>query len=56
MTPVFYIYMDKLQRRLDRKRRKRGERRDEPHRGETVPHEEPVPATAALRVSEARTL
>jgi HAE1 family hydrophobic/amphiphilic exporter-1 len=56
VTPVFYIYMDKLQRRLDRKRRKRGERREEPHRGAPVERDEPVPATAALRTSEARTL
>jgi hydrophobic/amphiphilic exporter-1 (mainly G- bacteria), HAE1 family len=42
VTPVFYIYMDKLQKRLNRKRgKKRG-----------VPHEEPVPATAALRTIE----
>jgi HAE1 family hydrophobic/amphiphilic exporter-1 len=47
VTPVFYIYMDKLQKRLDRKRgRKRGETRGEP----VAPaREEPVPATAALR-------
>jgi HAE1 family hydrophobic/amphiphilic exporter-1 len=51
VTPVFYIYMDKLQKRLNRTRgRKRGERGDEP--AAPAPHEEPVPATAALRVSE----
>ena len=48
VTPVFYIYMDRLQKRLDRKKgRKRGEPREEPRAA--APREEPVPATAALR-------
>jgi len=48
VTPVFYIYMDRLQKRLNRKKgRKRGERRDEP--SPSISREEPVPATAALR-------
>jgi HAE1 family hydrophobic/amphiphilic exporter-1 len=55
VTPVFYIYMDKLQRRFDRKRgKKRGERREEP--AAPAAHEEPVPATAALRTLPTRTL
>jgi hydrophobic/amphiphilic exporter-1 (mainly G- bacteria), HAE1 family len=48
VTPVFYIYMDKLQKRLDRKKgRKRRDRGEEP--ATPVEREEPVPATAALR-------
>jgi HAE1 family hydrophobic/amphiphilic exporter-1 len=51
VTPVFYIYMDKLQKRLDRKKgRKRGERRGEP--ATPVERAEPVPATAALRLRD----
>jgi len=50
VTPVFYIYMDKLQKRLDRKKgKKRGEPREEPRVETAVAREEPVPATAALR-------
>ena len=55
VTPVFYIYMDRLQKRLDRKKgRKRGEPREEPRAA--APREEPVPATAALRTIPTQTL
>ena len=53
VTPVFYIVMDRFQQRLDRRKRKgRGEapkpRAEEP----AVEREEPVPATAALRLRD----
>jgi len=51
VTPVFYIVMDRLQKRLGRGRRK-GE--GEPRQVETEPARElePEPATAALRVRD----
>ncbi len=51
VTPVFYIVMDRLQKRLGRGRRK-GE--GEPQQVETEPARElePEPATAALRVRD----
>jgi HAE1 family hydrophobic/amphiphilic exporter-1 len=46
VTPVFYVYMDRLQQRLGRGRGPR--RREEPVvPAPPVEHEEPVPATAA---------
>ncbi len=53
VTPVFYIVMDRFQRRLDRRKgKKRGAsprpRAEEP----AVEREEPVPATAALRLRD----
>ncbi len=50
VTPVFYIYMDRLQQRLGRGR---GPRREEPVAPEPqIEHEEPVPATAAFRLRD----
>ena len=51
VTPVFYIYMDRLQQRLGRGRGPR--RREEPViPAPQVEHEEPVPATAAFRLRD----
>ena len=50
VTPVFYVYMDRIQQRLSRKR---GPRREEPVTPEPqIEHEEPVPATAAFRLGD----
>jgi HAE1 family hydrophobic/amphiphilic exporter-1 len=50
VTPVFYVYMDRLQQRLGRGR---GPRREEPVAPTPqVEHEEPVPAAAALRLGD----
>jgi HAE1 family hydrophobic/amphiphilic exporter-1 len=53
VTPVFYIVMDGLQKRLGR-RRGRGEKAEPPARPAPAPApaEEPVPATASLRMSD----
>jgi HAE1 family hydrophobic/amphiphilic exporter-1 len=50
VTPVFYILMDKVQRRLGRNR-KGGEARGDPRDARPVQVEEPAPAAAALRLS-----
>ena len=51
VTPVFYIYMDRLRQRLDRGK---GKSHGAPQRVESLRprEEEPVPATAALRSVE----
>jgi HAE1 family hydrophobic/amphiphilic exporter-1 len=50
VTPVFYVYMDRLQQRLGRGR---GPRREEPVApAPQIEHEEPVPATAAFRLRD----
>jgi HAE1 family hydrophobic/amphiphilic exporter-1 len=51
VTPVFYVYMDRLQQKL---RRGKGKGRPAPQRVEPLRErdEEPVPATAALRSVE----
>ena len=51
VTPVFYIVMDRLQQRLGR-RRGRGEKIEPTGRPAPAPAEEPVPATASLRMSD----
>jgi HAE1 family hydrophobic/amphiphilic exporter-1 len=51
VTPVFYIYMDKLQRRLSRGGKAQGPERLAPS-PESRSDEEPVPASAALRLRD----
>jgi HAE1 family hydrophobic/amphiphilic exporter-1 len=51
VTPVFYIYMDKLQQRINR-RKGGGERPAARRDAEVVEREEPVPASAALRLRD----
>jgi len=51
VTPVFYIVMDGLQKRLGR-RRGRGEKVEPPTRPAPAPEQEPVPAAATLRMSD----
>jgi hydrophobic/amphiphilic exporter-1 (mainly G- bacteria), HAE1 family len=51
VTPVFYIVMDRLQQRLQR-RRGRGEKVEPTPRPAPAAAEEPVPATASLRMSD----
>ena len=54
MTPVFYIYMDRLQKRLARRKgsgRPSAPPLVEPERARAR-EEEPVPATAALRLRD----
>ncbi len=51
VTPVFYVVMDRFQRRIGRRKGK-GEA-PKPHRAEpAAEREEPVPATAALRLRD----
>jgi HAE1 family hydrophobic/amphiphilic exporter-1 len=55
VTPVFYIVMDRFQQRFDRRKgRKRGsDETPAPRHAEPAqPQEEPVPATAALRLRD----
>jgi len=52
VTPVFYVYMDRLQQRLNRRR---GPKRGEPavaSQPPTTESVERVPATAALRLRD----
>ncbi len=51
VTPVFYIWMDQFQQRLNR-RKGRGEKRESRPGPGPVAAEEPVPATASLRLRD----
>ncbi len=54
VTPVFYIVMDRFQQRFNRRKGKGKGEAPKPHRAEpAAEREEPVPATAALRLGDA---
>ncbi len=53
VTPVFYVVMDRFQQRIDERKGKKREGAPKPNAEEPeVEREEPVPATAALRLRD----